>query len=73
MNPAQTDFVDILRAERRDILNRMRDTQFTTLKAGYSQAQIISHATYSPWLDDAEFGRIWAAMHAHTLVDKYRC
>lgn len=73
MNPAQTDFVDILRAERRDILNRMRDTQFTTLKAGYSQTQIISHATYSPWLDDAEFGRIWAAMHAHTLVDKYRC
>ena len=61
MNPAQTDFVDILRAERRDILNRMRDTQFTTLEdvaevallfAGFEtnaltgQSLVVSHGWY---------------------------
>ena len=30
-------------------------------------------ATYSPWLADAEFSRVYDAIKAHTLVDIYRC
>lgn len=34
---------------------------------------IISWATYSPWLQDAEFRCCHAAIRSHTLVDVYRC
>jgi O-methyltransferase len=34
---------------------------------------IISWATYSPWLRDAEFQACHAAVRTHTLVDVYRC
>ncbi|MFT7700406.1 MAG: O-methyltransferase [Candidatus Krumholzibacteriia bacterium] len=34
---------------------------------------LISWATYSPWLKDAEFQKTHAAIRNHTLVDIYRC
>lgn len=34
---------------------------------------LISWATYSPWLKDAEFQKTHAAICNHTLVDIYRC
>lgn len=67
------DFLAILRAERRDLIERLRQTPFTTLKPGYSQAQIIPHASYAPWLDDPEFLRLHAAIAGATMVDVYRC
>jgi O-methyltransferase len=66
-------FLDTLRSERRDLLDRLRKTRFTTLKAGYSQAQIIPHSTYSPWLDDQAFIELYAEIKAFTMVDIYRC
>ncbi|MGD9874718.1 MAG: TylF/MycF/NovP-related O-methyltransferase [Kiritimatiellia bacterium] len=67
------DFLDILRAERRDILNRIRETKLSTLKEGYSHTQVIPHATYSPWLDDQKFMKVYSIIRAYTLVDIYRC
>ncbi len=67
------DFLAILRAERRDIVDRLRQTRFSTLKPGYTQGQVIPHASYSPWLDDAAFGELYEKVRASTLVDVYRC
>ncbi|SAK61218.1 Macrocin O-methyltransferase [Caballeronia fortuita] len=68
-----SDFVEILRTERRDLLNRLRATRFSKLKDGYTHAQIIPHTSYSPWYDDAEFMAIYEQISANTLVDIYRC
>ena len=66
-------YLDILRHERRNLLDLLRKTRFTTLKTGYSQSQVIPHASYSPWLDDEAFNTTYAAVKSHTLVDIYRC
>src|SRR5437667_12376870 len=76
MQPLQPDlesFLDILRSERRDLLNRLRQTHFSTLKAGYSQTQIIPYSSYSPWLDDEGFAALFERVKDYTLVDIYRC
>lgn len=67
------DFLEILRSERRDLINRLRVTQFTTLKKGYAHSQIIPYASYSPWINDKEFIAKFELAHTHTLVDIYRC
>jgi O-methyltransferase len=66
-------FLDILRSERRDLLNRLRQTRFSTLKGGYSQTQIIPYSSYSPWLDDSSFLDLYEHIKDLTLVDIYRC
>lgn len=71
--PSPSDFLEILRAERRDLLNRLRQTRFSTLKPGYTQTQVIPFASYSPWLDDAAFVAVHERIRAATLVDVYRC
>src|SRR5690606_1718858 len=68
------DFLAILRDERRDLLDRFRKTRFSTLKPGYSHAQVIPYASYSPWLDDLSFSDLFVRISpSHTLVDCYRC
>ncbi|MFC4274310.1 TylF/MycF/NovP-related O-methyltransferase [Achromobacter aloeverae] len=67
------DFLDVLRSERRDLLARLRATRFPVVKPGYSQAQVVPHATYAPWLDDAPFMKVYEVISANTLVDIYRC
>ncbi|HEV2865635.1 MAG TPA: TylF/MycF/NovP-related O-methyltransferase [Allosphingosinicella sp.] len=71
--PPSGDFLDILRAERRDLIARLRQTRFSTLKPGYSYSQVIPVATYSPWLDDERFIALYEAARERTLVDVYRC
>jgi O-methyltransferase len=73
VQPDSTSFLDILRSERRDLLNRLRQTRFSTLKQGYSQTQIIPYSSYSPWLDDDAFAAIFERIQASTMVDIYRC
>lgn len=73
MNEADDGFLNILRTERRDLINRLRETRFSTLKKGYSHTQLISHSTYSPWLDDVNFLDIFEKISQNTLVDRYRC
>lgn len=73
MDKTSPDFLRVLRAERKDLLNRMRQTRFESLKENYSHSQIIPFASYSPWLDDAAFCDIYEAVKAFTLVDVYRC
>ena len=70
--PDPNSFLDILRAERRDLLNRLRQTRFST-KPGYSQTQIIPFSSYSPWLDDTDFAAVHESISDCTLVDIYRC
>jgi O-methyltransferase len=71
--PSSDSFLGILRAERRDLLDRLRQTRFSTLKEGYTQAQIIPYASYSPWLDDEPFLALYQHVKDCTLVDIYRC
>jgi O-methyltransferase len=73
LDPNAQTFLDILRSERRDLLNRMRDTRFSTLKEGYSQGQIIPFSSYSPWRDDGIFLRLFEKITGSTMVDIYRC
>ena len=34
-------------------------------------SEVLPLATYSPWLADAEFRRVYDAIKSHTLVDIY--
>jgi O-methyltransferase len=73
MDKTSPDFLRVLRAERRDLLNRMRQTRFESLREGCSHSQVIPFATYSPWLDDEVFSAIFETVKACTMVDVYRC
>jgi O-methyltransferase len=37
------------------------------------RAEIFPSATYSPWLSDQEFTRVFEMIRQNTLVDRYRC
>lgn len=54
-------------------LNLIRSTKLTTLKEGYPHGNIVSYATYSPWLKDEVFMRTYESIKQNTLVDIYRC
>lgn len=41
--------------------------------AGIRHAEIFPAATYSPWLSDLEFDRVYQTIRGKTLVDIYRC
>jgi O-methyltransferase len=73
MDKTSPDFLRVLRQERKDLLNRMRQTRFESLKEGCSHSQIIPFASYSPWLDDEAFQAIYEIVKAGTMVDIYRC
>ena len=40
---------------------------------GIRHAEVFPAATYSPWLSDEEFSRIYGIVRENTLVDEYRC
>jgi O-methyltransferase len=41
--------------------------------SGTAHSRVSPHATYSPWLTDAEFRDVYDIVQPHTLVDQYRC
>jgi O-methyltransferase len=67
------DFYEIIRNERRQLLNLLRSTRFNQLADGIFHEQIIPFATYAPWQNDQEFLQTYNAIKEFTLVDKYRC
>lgn len=69
----QPEFIEILRSERRDLLDRLRKTQFSTLRSEYLHGQVIPYASYSPWMNDVGFRAIYEKIQSYTLVDIYRC
>ncbi|WP_207004604.1 TylF/MycF/NovP-related O-methyltransferase [Trinickia mobilis] len=73
MDKTSPDFLSVLRAERRDLLNRFRQTRFESLIKNIDHTQVIPFATYSPWLSDETFCRAFESIKANTLVDTYRC
>lgn len=73
MEKTSPDFLAVLRTERRDLLNRMRQTRFESLREGCSHSQVIPFATFSPWLDDEAFSAIYEIVKPFTMVDIYRC
>ena len=38
-----------------------------------SYGRILPYSSYSPWLDDTEFQKIYNFIKKYTLVDEYRC
>lgn len=73
MDKTSPEFLSVLRAERRDLLNRFRQTRFESLVKGIGHAQVIPFSTYSPWLTDEAFCHAFESIKANTLVDIYRC
>jgi O-methyltransferase len=41
--------------------------------SGMQYSTVLPLATYSPWLDDLEFIRVYRSVENNTLVDRYRC
>ena len=72
MSTDEWSYFKSLHAQRRELLNMLRGTNFTTLSAGISHAQVIPTASYSPWQDDSRFLQLYAAVRDCTLVDVYR-
>lgn len=62
-----------LHEERKKILDIFRELQFSNLDEDIKHSQIIPYASYSPWMNDAEFRKVYEAIADYTLVDKYRC
>lgn len=58
---------------RRSILRQLRDTHVEPLDAAFPQAVNIPRATYSPWVADLSFQRVYDVIRHNTLVDVYRC
>jgi O-methyltransferase len=54
-----------------EALPRLRDARVDATTTPHSV--IIPFATYSPWLDDTDFLRVFATVAEHSLVDIYRC
>ena len=68
-----SDFANQLLGFMKDNLNLIRTLQLTTLKEEYPHRNIVSYATYSPWVNDLDFTKIHESIRQHTLVDVYRC
>lgn len=54
-------------------LAAIREVRLSTRTPGISHQHILSHATYSPWLDNAPFREAYERIRRNTLVDVYRC
>lgn len=67
------EFLAILRQERKDVLDRLRKTKFSSLKPEFTHSQIIPYASYSPWADDLDFSALYECVQPNTMVDLYRC
>ncbi len=51
----------------------LRDMKLSKNDESISHSNIISFATYSPWLDNTYFMQIFESVKNNTLVDVYRC
>jgi O-methyltransferase len=66
-------YLELLRNERKRILNALRETSFTQLDSTIVHKQVVPSASYSPWETDKEFKKIYDIARNNTLVDIYRC
>jgi O-methyltransferase len=64
---------DLDNEARRAILRELRNAPIEALNPAFPQAVNIPSATYSPWIADAAFRRVYEAARHNTLVDIYRC
>lgn len=67
------DFITEVVALYKKQLAAIRAVRLSTRTPGISHQHILSHATYSPWLDNAGFAAAYERVRANTLVDVYRC
>lgn len=51
---------------------RIKRSRYTLHSVEFPQAQIIPQATYSPWLDDKNFQKIYQVAKNNSLVDEFR-
>jgi O-methyltransferase len=69
----QISYLELLRIERKKLLDLLRETRFTQLDKTIVHKQIIPSASYSPWESDKEFSKIYKSVKNNTLIDIYRC
>lgn len=69
----KTDFINESVGFYKGIIQKIREFKLSTNTEGISHQNIVSFATYSPWVDDREFQEAYGLFKEYTLVDIYRC
>ncbi len=59
--------------EKRQVLDKLRETSFFQFDSTVHHQQVIPFATYAPWEGDAVFKELYSIVKENTLVDIYRC
>lgn len=72
MIPEDAEFKLHLLATIKSWAEILRGVRYQSSREGISHSAIVSHATYSPWLDDREFQAVWPTIAPNTLLDVYR-
>lgn len=67
------DFIEELFNFYNNEKKSLRNMRLSKNDGSVSHSNIISYATYSPWLDDVYFMQIFEKVKNNTLVDIYRC
>jgi O-methyltransferase len=67
------DFVDQLVKFYKQSLSAIRGIELSKNVEGITHSNLLSFASYSPWLDDKDFLGIYNLIKGHTLVDIFRC
>jgi len=69
----KTDFILESAGFYKSIIQKIREFKLSKNKEGISHQNIVSYATYSPWIDDKNFQEAYELFKGYTLVDVYRC
>lgn len=73
MTNYKEDFVTETVALYKKQLALIREFKLSKNSQNISHQNIVSYSTYSPWLDDMDFIKIYDKIKNNTLVDIYRC
>lgn len=73
MTTYKEDFIIETVALYKKQLALIREFKLSKNNDNISHQNIVSYSTYSPWLDDMEFIKIYDKIKNNTLVDIYRC
>ncbi len=72
MKPDDPEFKLHLLSIMKSFAKTLRGVRYQSSVENISHSAIVSNSTYSPWLDDREFDRIWRQVSENSLVDIYR-
>lgn len=72
LSPEDGSFKRHLLSFIKNLEDGIRGIRFQTSTDGISHGALVSHSTYSPWIDDKQFQSIWSVVSQFSLLDIYR-